>query len=411
MIKVFREWYGRHFTDPQQVILLLLIGLGLALALFVGDILAPLLVSILLAYILEGLIRALEEARIPRLFSFLLVYVLFVAALLLLLLRLVPVLSEQIVDLAARLPSMLAAGQRWVESLPELYPELVSPIQVEQILMAVRAEVLAFADEIIRFSLDTVVDVLSIVVYTVVVPILVFFLLKDKRRILDWAKTYLPAPQSLSSQVWGEMDLKVSQYLRGKLIEIGVVWVATFFAFALFGLQYALLLSFLVGLSVIIPYVGAGGGDGPGYAGRRLPVGPEPGVRLPDAGLPRDPVPGRKPAGAAAVFGSGQPPSGRHPDRDPGVRWVLGRVGRAVRHPPGFADRRGVAQLAARRAGLGKNQAFDRSATAASTSVACSDTRTLRQTRRTTPSGSIRKVLRSMPRTFRPYMFFILMTS
>lgn len=257
MIKLFREWYGRHFTDPQQVILLFLIGLGLALALFVGDILAPLLVSILLAYILEGLIRALEEARIPRLFSFLLVYALFVAALLLLLLRLVPVLSEQIVDLAVRLPSMLAAGQRWVESLPELYPELVSPIQVEQILMAVRAEVLAFADEIIRFSLDTVVDVLSIVVYTVVVPILVFFLLKDKRRILDWAKTYLPAPQSLSSRVWDEMDLKVSQYLRGKLIEIGVVWVATFFAFALFGLQYALLLSFLVGVSVIIPYVGA----------------------------------------------------------------------------------------------------------------------------------------------------------
>jgi len=257
MIKLFREWYGRHFSDPQKLTLLLLIGLGLALALFIGDILAPLLVSILLAYILEGLIRTLEEARMPRLFSFLLVYVLFVATLLLLLLRLVPLLSEQIVDLAARLPSMVAAGQRWVESLPDLYPELVSPIQVEQILTTVRAEVLAFADEIIRFSLDTVVDVLSIVVYTVVVPILVFFLLKDKRRILDWAKTYLPAPQSLSSQVWGEMDLKVSQYLRGKLIEIGVVWVATFFAFALFGLQYALLLSFLVGLSVIIPYVGA----------------------------------------------------------------------------------------------------------------------------------------------------------
>ncbi len=257
MIQLFRDWYARHFTDPQQLILLLLIGLGLALALFVGDILAPLLVSVLLAYILEGLIRALEGARVPRLFAFLLVYILFVAGLLLLLLRLVPVLSEQIVDLAARLPSMVAAGQRWVESLPDLYPDLVSPIQVEQILAAVRAEVLAFADEIIRFSLDTVVDVLSIVVYTVVVPILVFFLLKDKRQILDWTRAYLPAPQSLSSQVWGKMDRKVSQYLRGKLVEIGVVWVVTFFVFALFGLQYALLLSFLVGLSVIIPYVGA----------------------------------------------------------------------------------------------------------------------------------------------------------
>ena len=257
MIELLREWYGRHFADPQRIILLLLIALGLGLALLVGDILAPLVVSVLLAYILEGLIRGLEEARVPRLFAFLLVYVLFVAAFLLALLRLVPVLSEQVVDLAARLPSMLTVGQRWVEALPELYPELIHPTQVEQILAAVRTEVLAFGEEIIRFSLDTVVDVLSVVVYAVVVPILVFFLLKDKQRILGWAKTYLPAPQSLSSQVWREMDLKVSQYLRGKLIEIGVVWVVTFFAFALFGLQYALLLSFLVGLSVIIPYVGA----------------------------------------------------------------------------------------------------------------------------------------------------------
>lgn len=256
MIELLREWYGRHFTDPQRVILLLLIALGLGLALLAGDILAPLLVSVLLAYILEGLIRGLEGAKVPRLPAFLLVYVLFVAGLLVAVLRLVPVLSEQVVDLAARLPNMLAVGQRWVEALPELYPELVDPTQVEQILAAVRAEVLAFGDEIIRFSLDTVVDVLSVVVYAVVVPVLVFFLLKDKRRILEWAKAYLPASQSLSSRVWSEMDRKVSQYLRGKLIEIGVVWVVTFSAFALFGLQYALLLSFLVGLSVIIPYVG-----------------------------------------------------------------------------------------------------------------------------------------------------------
>ena len=257
MIELLREWYGRNFTDPQQVTLLLLIALGLVLVLLIGDLLAPLLVSLLLACILEGLIRALEKIRVPRPFSFLLVYVLFVAGLLLAFLRLVPMLSEQVVDLAARLPNMLAAGQRWVEALPELYPELIKPTQVEQILTAVRAEALAFGDEIIRFSLDTAVDVLSVVVYAIVVPILVFFLLKDKRRILDWAKTYLPGPHSLTSRVWGEMDLKVSRYLRGKLIEIGVVWIVSFLAFALFGLQYALLLSFLVGLSVIIPYVGA----------------------------------------------------------------------------------------------------------------------------------------------------------
>ena len=256
MIQLLQDWYRRHFTDPQKVILLFLIALGLSLVLLAGDILAPLLVGILLAYILEGLIRFLEP-RISRLFAFLLVYVLFVAGLLLVVFRVVPLLSEQIVDLAVRLPSMVAAGQRWVEALPDLYPELVSPVHVEQILLAVRTEVLQFGEGVIRFSLDRVVDVLSVVVYVVVVPILMFFLLKDKQRILDWAQAYLPARHSLSSQVWIEMNLKVSQYLRGKLVEIGVVWAISFVVFASFGLQYALLLSLMVGLSVIIPYVGA----------------------------------------------------------------------------------------------------------------------------------------------------------
>ena len=256
MIQLLQDWYRDHFSDPQKVILLLLIAIGLTLALLIGDILVPLLVGILLAYILEGMIRVLET-RLSRLFAFLLVYILFVTGLLLALLRLVPLLSEQVLDLAGRLPNMVTTGQGWVKALPERYPELVSSTQVEQILLAIHTEVLEFGEQIIRFSLDKVVDVLSVVVYAIIVPILVFFLLKDKSRILNWSQTYLPARRSLSSQVWREMNLKVSQYLRGKLVEIMVVWAVSFVAFALFGLQYALLLSFLVGLSVIIPYVGA----------------------------------------------------------------------------------------------------------------------------------------------------------
>ena len=251
-----RDWYRRNFQDPQTVILLLLLGFGLALVLVAGQLLAPLLLSVLLAYILEGLIRALE-ARLPRLPAFLLVYALFVAGLVLSLFRVVPLLWQQVSELAGRLPSMTAAVQDWVESLPQLYPELISPVQADQLLLAIRAEVLSFGEQVIRLSLDRAVDALSVVVYVIVVPILVFFLLKDKDRILGWAQAYLPTPQSLSGTVWHEMNLKVSSYLRGKLIEIMLVWGVTFVAFALLGLQYALLLSLLVGLSVVIPYVGA----------------------------------------------------------------------------------------------------------------------------------------------------------
>ena len=256
MKKSLQDWWQRHFSDPQLPALLVMLVLGLGVALWLGDLLLPLLVSILLAYILEGPIRMLQQ-RLRRLPALLLVYLLFVASILVLLLWLVPRLSQQIGELVARLPSMLAAAQGWVEALPQLYPELVSPVQADQILAAIGAEVLAVGDEVIRFSVDTVVDALSLVVYAILVPILVFFLLKDKQHILSWVRQYLPRPKSLTRQVMHEMDIKASSYLRGKLVEIVVVWGATFIVFLLFGLQYALLLSFLVGLSVIIPYVGA----------------------------------------------------------------------------------------------------------------------------------------------------------
>ena len=256
MIDLLRNWYRRYFQDPQTLVLLLLLTVGLILALTAGDLLAPLLVSALIAYILEGVIRALS-GHLPRFPAFLLVYLLFLASAVLIIFRLVPLLSEQVVDLAVRLPNIVSAGQQWMQSLPEQYPELISPLQVEQVLTAMRTEVVDFGERVIRFSLDTVVDLLTIVVYVVLVPILVFFLLKDKAQLLAWAQAFLPERQSLSTTVWREMDQKVTRYLRGKLLEIVLVWGTTFVVFVLFGLQYALLLSFLVGLSVIIPYVGA----------------------------------------------------------------------------------------------------------------------------------------------------------
>ena len=256
MIELFRRWYQRHFHDPQASVLLLLLGLGLTLLLLAGGILAPLLVSVLLAYVLDGLVRLLSR-QLPRALAFALVYALFAAGMAVLLFGLAPLLSQQLAELAARLPGMAAAAQRWLEALPQQYPDLISVAQVEQLLARLQGEALIVAQNLVRFSLDTVVDLLTLVVYVVLVPILVFFLLKDKERILAWGQLYLPARQSYSTAVWREMNLKVTLYLQGKLLEVLVVWLATYLVFVLFGLQYALLLSFLVGLSVIIPYVGA----------------------------------------------------------------------------------------------------------------------------------------------------------
>ena len=106
-------------------------------------------------------------------------------------------------------------------------------------------------------SLSSAVDVFTVLVYLVVVPLLVFFLLKDKTEILEWFRRFVPEDRSLAYSVWKEVDAKMGNYIRGKMLEVVIVGVATFIPLKIMGMNYAATMSLLVGLSVIIPYVGA----------------------------------------------------------------------------------------------------------------------------------------------------------
>ena len=88
-------------------------------------------------------------------------------------------------------------------------------------------------------------------------PIIIFFLLYDKIQINEWFKKFFPEKLDLSRRAYAELDLKIGNYIRCKLIEIIIVWISSTIFFALLGLNYSLLLGFLCGISVIIPYVGA----------------------------------------------------------------------------------------------------------------------------------------------------------
>ena len=94
-------------------------------------------------------------------------------------------------------------------------------------------------------------------VYLILMPLLVFFFLKDRDLILGWFKRYMPRHRAIAGTVWADVDRQISNYVRGKFWEILIVWAVSFITFSAFGLNYAMLLALLVGLSVIIPYIGA----------------------------------------------------------------------------------------------------------------------------------------------------------
>ncbi|MEZ5448752.1 MAG: AI-2E family transporter [Thiolinea sp.] len=257
MIKLLNDWYNQHFSNPQVAILALLLLFGLVTVVFAGDILAPLLAAVIIAYLLDGGVEFMREFKVPRFIAVVTVFSLFLLLLLLILLVLAPLLFKQATQFVLAIPGMLTTGQGVVLLLPERYPNIVSEQVVLEVLAAVRAQVTQASQQLLSFSIASVFDVIAFMVYLIVVPLLVFFFLKDKRMILGWFGKFLPRDKGLVEQVWNEVNGKIASYVRGKFLEILIVWAVSFIAFVWLGLEYAVLLSFLVGISVLIPYVGA----------------------------------------------------------------------------------------------------------------------------------------------------------
>ncbi len=257
MLELISKWYKRQFSNPQVVILALLLLVGFAVVIVMGDLLAPLLASIIIAYLLDGLVGYATERGTPRQPAVYVVFSVFLAILVFLVLGLIPVLTGQLAQFVQELPNIIARTQQQLLELPHTYPAFITEDQVKELMNGIRGELGQLGQSALSFSLASIPGAIAIMVYLILVPILVFFFLKDRELILGWARGYLPNDMALASRVWREMDQQIGNYVRGKLIEILIVGVVTYIAFAIMGLNYAMLLGALVGLSVVVPYIGA----------------------------------------------------------------------------------------------------------------------------------------------------------
>jgi putative permease len=175
----------------------------------------------------------------------------------LILFGLLPLLSTQATQFVQQIPSMLNVGQEVLLKLPESYPEIASAQQIDEIMVLIRTELTSWGQKLLSVSLASVMGLITVLIYLVLMPILIFFLMKDKELLVIWMGRLAPGEHQLVSQVWSEVDRQIGNYVRGKFWEILIVWFACLMTFSVLGLQYAMLLSVLVGLSVLIPFVGA----------------------------------------------------------------------------------------------------------------------------------------------------------
>ena len=256
-MELLKNWFKRSFSDPQVVILGVVLLIGFAIIIGLGRWLAPFFAGLVIAYLLEAVVAALQRIGMRRLLAVILVFLAFMALMLFLLLGFVPKISRQLTQLVQQFPNYLAQGQSLLKHLPEKYPHLLSEEQVQTLMATLGQEMANTGQQLLTWTLSSVGVVFGLVIFLVLVPVLVFFLLKDKELMIHWLIGFMPRERSLVTQVWAEAEMQIANYVRGKVTEIFIVGSVTYVTFILLGLQYSALLATLVGISVLIPYIGA----------------------------------------------------------------------------------------------------------------------------------------------------------
>ncbi|MCC2615574.1 AI-2E family transporter [Aestuariibacter halophilus] len=257
MFDVFGRWYKRKFSDPDSAMLLLLIVLISVVLAIWGGLLMPVLVAAIIAYLLDWPVVKLCNLGSGRLLATTGVLMSFIGLCVLTFVGLVPVVTQQGINLIKESPAIWEKGQQWLLHLPEEYPDFVQVGHIQQMLQGVNEHIVGVGETLISASFSSLADIAAILIYCILVPLMVFFMLKDKQELLDNISRILPRERRLIKQVGSEMNLQIANYIRGKVIEIIIVGSVSAATFAIMDLRYALLLGVLVGFSVLIPYIGA----------------------------------------------------------------------------------------------------------------------------------------------------------
>lgn len=237
--------------------MLLLLTVALAIVVFFGDMVAPAIAAVIFAFLLDGAATRLRGMGLSNILAVSIVFIMFLLLALVAFLGILPPILNQFAQFFSTLPDMVTSAQEALMDLPKSYPDLVSEAQVSDVLGQVRSEVIVLGQSMVKLTVGGLGSIITWAVYLVLVPVMVFFFLKDKNQILGWVGGLLPNDSGLAKQVWVEAVAKAGDYARGKVYEILIVGFVSWAAYSTIDLRFAAFLALLTGLSVIIPYVGA----------------------------------------------------------------------------------------------------------------------------------------------------------
>lgn len=215
----------------------------------------PFVISLFIAYLLHPIVEKLHEKHLPRWAAVLLIYTLFFGGIGFALYKAYPILIRQIRDLSKNIPGFIDTYREWVYSLYEqtsAFPEALHD-RMDELFRGIEK----YAENMVTSVATSLTGAFDIFVIVAVIPVLVFYMLKDFPVMKNVLWKLTPSKYRKEGRVvLQEIDESLGSYIRGQLLVCLFVGVISIGLLWLIGMKYPLLLGSLMGITNIIPYFG-----------------------------------------------------------------------------------------------------------------------------------------------------------
>lgn len=220
-----------------------------------GSILLPFIIASFIAYVLHPFVQWIHKQQIHKAIAILLIYLLFVSSSSYGIYLLYPKVLGQLKDLHEHLPMYVQMYEDFMRTIDASAASFPDPLHtaIDQMIVQVEASL----EKVIRKTIGGLTKLLDFIFVLMLIPVLVFYYLKDFTLIKDFLKKSIPPKHRQTIiDLLESVDDRLGKYIRGQALVSVFVLITSFIAYKLIGIDFALLLAIVMGIANIIPYFG-----------------------------------------------------------------------------------------------------------------------------------------------------------
>ncbi len=244
------------------VLLVLLISYSFKIYPILRITLFTFIASVIIAYILNPFMKFLERKNIKRLYAIIIIYITIALAIFILAIGIFPSTFRQFKHLLFSMPDLV---RNFVDYSDSIRKNLFTDVPfVNQMITSINGQLVKIANTILSASgtwitgmVAGITSFIGIVIQLILIPVITFYLLLEKDKILDAISRMVPDRyETFLVKTWREIDESLSMFVRGRIIMAIFVGVATMIYLMAFGIEFSFVIGVITCVADIIPYIG-----------------------------------------------------------------------------------------------------------------------------------------------------------